>query len=586
MIHDEIATFFRFVQVQKFLPYHSEWSTNNHILNSFLTWISYSFLGSAPIIQRLPNLLFIPVYFWFLYRISEDLKSRLLRIALLVVLVSIHNYIDFFSFSRGYGMGIALLTGAIYYTKRYLQQATSQNLAAALLLMLFSTSAILIYVNAYIVIIGLIVLKMIRTNWQNQTKLTIQSITVLFAGILPICGTILYLIDMQQFNRLDYGGSSGFWEDSVGNLTNLLAGPLAPVLNIYILVALGSMVLFFGILLKSGVWKEIAFDFPNPGDVFLYLLIGNVVAFHLEHILFGVLYPADRTSLQFVLFFTGSLFFILDRLPYRFRLARIVLVAPLVWFPVHFFLSLNTNKTAFEFSNHNIPPHFFDQIKNHPSSDGYPATIQGHQLRVMRWNWLNYTQKGELAPVQYTDYPSTTADYQIVDTLAHPDWRTSYRLIETTAESTLALAERKQKYRRIPVYHAVNNETRATAEEYVLLGSIDVDSLAGQAVFIGFRLTLVSDATPLHAWVSAEVRDLDEKPRSYEYLQLDWYRPSWRAGDPEFVNGLLFNQLPEDASRLLIYIWNEYKIPLSVEQSQLDLFVLKKPEILNTPERY
>lgn len=410
--------------------------------------------------------------------------------------------------------------------------------------------------------------------------------TLLFVGILPILGTIIYLFDMQQSNRLDYGGDSGFWEDSIRNLTNLLAGPLAPVLNAYILVALGLMVLFFGILLKSGSWKKIASKFPGPGDIFLYLLIGNVVAFHLENIFFGVLYPADRTSLQFVLFFTGSLFFLLDNLPNRYRLIRIMLIAPLVWFPVHFVLSLNTSKVAFEAFNPNIPPHYFDRIINSPPNDGYPATIQGHQLRVMKWNWLNYTRVGEVPPIQYLDYPSYTADFQIIDTLDHPGWHDLYSLVESSEESALTLVERTKKYRRERLYHERTNIQQETDNEYVLLSSINIDSLAGQPVFVGFRLTVVSDEKPLHAWVSAEVRNAEEKPRSYEYLQLDWYRPSFKAGDPEFINGLLFDSLPQDASRMLVYIWNEYKIPIRVKKSQVDLFVMEKPEIFNRPERY
>jgi hypothetical protein len=388
---------------------------------------------------------------------------------------------------------------------------------------------------------------------------------------------------MQQSRRLDYGGDNGFWQDSVKNLTDLLVGPQAPIFLAYILIVLVLMLLFFGYLLKYRSRKEIINNFPDPRDIFLYLLIGNVLAFHIENALFGVLYPADRTSLQFVLFFTGTLFFLLDQAPYNFRYVRTIIIVPLAWFPVHFILSLNLNIATFEAYNPNIPTHFFEVVKGRQSSDGYPASIQGHQLRVMKWNWLEYTTKGEVSPIQYKDYPSVTADLQILDTLDHPKWRDFYRVIGNSGESPLVLVERTEKYQRIPVYHGQAKEHQETDDEYILLASIDVESLAKKPVFIGFRLTVVSDQRPLHAWVSAEVRNSDDKPKAYEYLQLDWYRPSWNVDDPEFINGLLFDKIPPDATRLLLYIWNEYKIPIQVKKSQIDLFVMREPEIFNRP---
>jgi hypothetical protein len=60
MAHDEIATFYYFVQSGKVSPFLSNIDTNNHFLNSALTWVSYRFFGSSPLALRLPNLLFIP----------------------------------------------------------------------------------------------------------------------------------------------------------------------------------------------------------------------------------------------------------------------------------------------------------------------------------------------------------------------------------------------------------------------------------------------------------------------------------------------------------------------------------------------
>lgn len=45
LVHDEIATFYHYIQTGRFLPYLSHWDANNHFLNSALTWLSYSSSG-------------------------------------------------------------------------------------------------------------------------------------------------------------------------------------------------------------------------------------------------------------------------------------------------------------------------------------------------------------------------------------------------------------------------------------------------------------------------------------------------------------------------------------------------------------
>ncbi|MCB0807636.1 MAG: hypothetical protein KDC05_17710, partial [Bacteroidales bacterium] len=147
LIHDEIATFFRYVHLGTFIPYHSEWSTNNHILNSALTWVSYELFGPSPISQRLPNLFFIPVYFFFIWKISGKIKNRYLQWAFLILMVTIHNYMDFFSLSRGYGMSLAMMSGAIWFVWRSFETGKTRDYFFALLFMFFAVSAILILVN-------------------------------------------------------------------------------------------------------------------------------------------------------------------------------------------------------------------------------------------------------------------------------------------------------------------------------------------------------------------------------------------------------------------------------------------------------
>ncbi|MEN8226390.1 MAG: hypothetical protein ABFS05_13630, partial [Bacteroidota bacterium] len=75
MLHDSIATFFRYVIINKFLPYYSEWSANNHYLNSMLMWGSYKLFGASPLALKLPNILSFPFYVFFVSKIAGIIKN-------------------------------------------------------------------------------------------------------------------------------------------------------------------------------------------------------------------------------------------------------------------------------------------------------------------------------------------------------------------------------------------------------------------------------------------------------------------------------------------------------------------------------
>jgi len=73
MAHDEVATFFHFVHTGHFLPHQAIQDANNHLLNSFLTWIFYTITGSPlPLTLRLSNLIFFPLFFYFLFKTGNS----------------------------------------------------------------------------------------------------------------------------------------------------------------------------------------------------------------------------------------------------------------------------------------------------------------------------------------------------------------------------------------------------------------------------------------------------------------------------------------------------------------------------------
>jgi len=83
LLHDEIATFFYYVQSDNYMPPNAPWDTNNHVLNSMMTNWSYHLFGQSPLALRLPNVLSFSFLFYAAYNISARLKTSSIRWGLL-----------------------------------------------------------------------------------------------------------------------------------------------------------------------------------------------------------------------------------------------------------------------------------------------------------------------------------------------------------------------------------------------------------------------------------------------------------------------------------------------------------------------
>src|SRR4051812_18484464 len=52
--HDEVATFFFYIQPGKFIPFYAHPDANGHFLTSATSWICFKLFGSEPWALRIP----------------------------------------------------------------------------------------------------------------------------------------------------------------------------------------------------------------------------------------------------------------------------------------------------------------------------------------------------------------------------------------------------------------------------------------------------------------------------------------------------------------------------------------------------
>lgn len=576
LTHDEIASFFRYVQIGKFLPYNSEWSANNHILNSFFTYISWSIFGPGTLAFRLPNLLAFPFFFYFLVRMGQYIKRRFLRISFVLCILLVHNFLEFFAMSRGYGISMAFIMGSLWYFSKAMNRFVLSYYFLCLFYAFMAVTANLTLFNTWLTLALILSIKLIVEQIGRPRRITwFVWIFIVFIGILPIVFYSYYIFDLSEKGQLYYGELSGFWEVTIKTLVKTMLESQSPVFEIFIVF----YSVFIGITgLYLVIRKFVISRLFDTGLLFFYLLTANVIAAVLLRHLFDINYPEDRTGLYFIIYFIGSIFFLGDKLSFRVKpLFIYILVIPLLYIPVHFFQNTNLSHNSFE--NHKIPERFYNKVMEDYTPGEVPPTIGGRKGREFRWAFLNYSHGGNLGKVHASIYPSLLEDFQVVDVSEYPEWLNYYDSIDYHPVSNFHLLKRKSKAKkRALTTFSDFSSPREIQSKYHNLLEMEIDSMAGTNLYLAFDINFNTKQKPFKSWLVASVRNSEGQEIRYEYFALDWTKYNWEGEHGKITNGMII-PLPEESSKLIFYIWNIQQIPYWIEKGEIKIYVYADPSL-------
>ncbi|NPD44612.1 MULTISPECIES: hypothetical protein [unclassified Lentimicrobium] len=578
LVHDEVATFFYYVQKGVFLPPHAHWDANNHLLNSLLSYFSYSFFGSSEFSLRLSNLIFFPVFFFFVYRISNLLRNPVLKWTFFITFIFAHNFIEYFALSRGYGMSMALLFASIYYVFQVFKKGELKYYIFSTLFISLAISANLTLVNTGILISSILGFHIILNYKENQLHHSIKAIIIiLVSGIIPLILAGKLLLQFKAKGLLYYGTLDGFWELTVRSLVKLILGQESWMAEVIIaFFSLAIIILFLYRIFKSPSLKELW----KVEFIFLYLLVGNFAAVMIMSYLLQVNFPEDRTGLYFFPFFMGSLIFLWDSVWERMNhYVRFLLMLPFLFFPIHFLMSLNISHSSF-WRKELIPQRFYDAILEGKNIIGENPSIGAYQIRTLCFAYQNYSHGGLLNQIQSSHYPELISDFQIVDLSKHEEWLTYYDLLGTEPISNLSLLKRKAKLEASLIAEkSISNKGQIENAFYnIYRGSFE--NIDESSLKINLKVKLTTEESPFIGRIVAELRDLDNKLLEYESIALDWNRGNWKKDKNEMTGSLYLHQLPKGISKIVVYIWNVDQRPYILESVDFKMVQIELQESL------
>ncbi len=569
MAHDEIATFYYFVQSGKVSPFLSNIDTNNHFLNSLLTWVFYGLFGPTPLVLRLSNLIFIPVFFLYLYKITKFLRSRILKFAFFISLAFSLHFIEFLALSRGYGISMAMLTGSLFYLMEGNFRKQTRPYVYSLIFIFIACTANLALINTYALILLYIIITLIFHNLKNIKPI----IAVVFAGIVPISIVILQILYIKLHAGLIAGSPEHFWSTTIITLFAYLfetshgyAGMIAAVL--FSLIAISGILAFYRMRKLKFVVNSIPF-------LFTYLFAGNIAVILVLGIFFKVNYPDDRIGLYLYPLSVGSLIFILDYLNESMNKRwTIAMAVPFLLIPLHFFMYMNTSYSIW-YKYDVIPARFYTRVMQNHKAGEIPPTMAGHGMRIFCWSYLDYLHGGVASPVFFTHFPDYNADFQIVNLKMIPGWQKVYDTIDYDPVSERHLLKLRKPYLVNMLLRKQIIASQHNTGEFVPIGEGPADTLRNKNIRVDFNFALLASKKPFNSRIVFDVGDKQEMSLRYEYIQFSWLRNSWGSNSGNFSNCMLVYKVPAEAKAYKIYIWNIDKTEFDLNEGSYTISELR-----------
>jgi hypothetical protein len=571
LVHDEVVTYFIYMHHGNWWPFKNYVDANNHLLFSALGNLFSSIVGHhLPLTPRVPSLLAFPVLAIYSWKIAKCFGSSLFNRWLFIIpLATAPYFIEFFALGRGYGLSMAFLIAGVFYLLRFLRH---YQIHQSYLSLLFLTLAL--YSNLTLIFIAIIAFSLIAFQWfatkkERHSQLLLQF--VLFG--ITTGWAVWYSLQLKNINKLYYGYVDSFVQKSLGSLSELLLFTKEPAILWAQTIAFLTVFVFAIVyLLKGNIGQNLK---SRPTVAFPVLLGGSVCAILLANLILDVRFPSDRGLLYFFPLFTGSLYFIAQKL--NLKAVSIPLFAIMMLFPVSLVLDMNTTHSLF-WNQERIKPAFHQKIDSYIENNEFPPPIGGKSILATVWSVSkpqNTTYVTDLQSGNMGFYPDSVATFQLADTSDYPSILRHYTVIDHDSISSLSLLKRNQKLEKTFVEDTTYSNIKREQIYTDIFKGID-SSTIGKAVLLEAEVTLKTNTFPTDLQVIASAQKPTGEISYFEGLPFDLTAGEMQNG--KTVRLSMYIPRIMDPTKSGFYILNKEKRTFEIIDLNASLYTLNETQ--------
>jgi hypothetical protein len=576
ILHDEIATFYYYIQTGIYFPPEAHWDANNHILNSMLSNWSFQIFGSEPWALRLPNVLSYPFFYWFSWKLVNSIKHQGIKWTSFLALVMCHYMFEYFGETRGYGISMAFMIMGYYFSQCYFKSLKFGWSLVAMFSLFLAFAANLTIIYNYLMVLTWLCAAILIQAKNMKTRILEVSFLFLFSGIIAV-PLVQFSFDLKERGALYYGGKSSFIEYTLSTLSDLILGSKHPlVIGLIIFLS----VLIFILTLKNLYENRTRLLRVLLEEKLFYalLLFGSLAAIFATRYLLDVNFPEDRTALYLYPLMILSLAWTLDKSNWKPNLTQRVLSVLMAYIPIYFLVKIDIHEASFAMDER-APQEFFNYVKETSRGDLFKPSVGGYHTQNLCWYYMNYQAGGEQNAMVYNSFPDTVCDFQIVNMRVNlPNgYLNLYQKINEEPINELNLYRRKTPFKRVLIEEkkSVTNWSHRR-DEYFNLLEYEVQRLdKNHPLLLEVSGILHAPHSPFYGKLIISQKDKNWVEISQEGLVFNWLRYYWNDDTKRFHQVLVLPNLNESAHYVQVYVWNIHAKPFLVKDTDLRLFRLE-----------
>lgn len=270
-------------------------SAGIHLLNALLTVGVLRTGSTSEFAIRLPSTLALIPYLWAALELGRYVRKEL-RLLQFVLLVLNPFVLDFFSLSRGYGLGMGAMLPSLAFALRFRENGRMEWAMLALFAAMASVVASYTMLNYFLPLV-IVLLGLMAFATERWKKKALRIAPMLFFVMVFLAFVLPILFTLKERGELYFGGRSDLLSDTVSSLGRSFAYH-AP----YKLAAAGLFFLLFAVAVIFAVRELLRSIRPRISST--SLLLGLLFLLSLsapvaQHLLLGTNLPVERTALMF-----------------------------------------------------------------------------------------------------------------------------------------------------------------------------------------------------------------------------------------------------------------------------------------------
>lgn len=565
-IHDEVATYFHYIETGEIKGGRSLMDANNHLLNSWLGNLSYRWFGEHFFLFRVPAILCFCLYFWSGRKLTRNLNIGIWGELGFVALNTIPWIFDYFSYTRGYGLAIGFFMAALLQLSLWLKEKHTGHLILLLLFFYLAVLSNLTYLITSLMVVAYVVFMTLLSSKQIGIKALVFHVFLIGVFCFSLLPLIEFSFALKDAGALYYGSLDGLWWVTGKTLSRYILFYDANWLRIaYVLIGLiGAVILFLQ-------WKKESWvTFLSSTSFWLCMLIGgNIFAILFLAKVMKVNYPEDRAAMYLIPLSILALTVLFS----KYKVSKYFLFI-LLFFPISFIAKLNLNTSVFS-PDDRMSAEFYKRAMKSVNPNQTISIYPIMQLTYSYFERINpeHTTK-HVATVQKDFVPSSDLILTKTTWLFPKDDLSQYDVVAEDPASSYIALKRKKSFKQILLFDSIG-KTKQSDEEFILFYDGPIrEEWRNKTIQINLKGALKTDLQLNDFNLVVATNDTTDRNLRYDYQNLRWYYGEnvrqFKLNYPYTAKHFL-----NEESRLIIYIWNPERKHFKLTNPMIQVIELK-----------